>query len=84
MELQVGVKILLKNKDNQYLVVSRSERSYPGLGGQWEIIGGRIDRGSSLIENLKREVAEETGLEILGEPKLITAQDILNPDKTLV
>ncbi len=81
MELQVGVKILLEDKDGKYLMVCRSEGSYPGIGGQWEIIGGRIEPGTSLIDNLKREVAEETGLEILGLPKLIAAQDILNPDK---
>lgn len=77
MELQVGVKILLKNKDGKYLVLLRSAKKYPEMGAKWGIPGGRINPGSSLIENLKREVMEETGLEIVGEPKLITAQDIL-------
>lgn len=84
MELQVGVKILLKNKDGKYLVVCRSAEKYPEVGAKWDIIGGRINPGFSLIENLKREVAEETGLEITGEPKLITAQDILKTDKHVV
>ncbi len=43
----------------------------------WDIVGGRIEAGSSLLENLRREVKEETGLEIVSEPKLIAAQDIL-------
>ena len=80
MELQVGVKILLKNKDGKYLVVLRSVKD----GAYWEIIGGRINLGFSLLENLKREVMEETGLEIKYEPKLITAQDILKPNKHIV
>ncbi len=77
MELQVGVKILLKNKDGRYLVVCRSAEKYPEVGARWDIVGGRIEPGVSLLDNLKREVLEETGLEISGEPKLIAAQDIL-------
>jgi 8-oxo-dGTP diphosphatase len=77
MELQVGVKILLKNKDGKYLVVRRSPKIYPEVGAKWDIVGGRINPGISLIENLKREVKEETNLEIRSEPKLISAQDIL-------
>jgi 8-oxo-dGTP diphosphatase len=84
MELQVGVKILLKNKDGKYLVICRSAEKYPKAGRQWEIAGGRINPGSSLLENLKREVLEEIRLEITSEPKLITAQDILKPEKHIV
>ncbi|MDP2788627.1 MAG: NUDIX domain-containing protein [bacterium] len=84
MDLQVGVKIILKNKDDKYLVLLRSAEKYPDAGAQWEVAGGRINTGTPLLENLKREVKEETGLEIMGEPKLITAQDILRPHKHIV
>ena len=84
MELQVGVKILLKNLEGQYLMICRSALKYPEVGARWEIPGGRIDKGSSLLDNLKREVLEETGLEIIGNPQLITAQDIMNHDKHVV
>jgi 8-oxo-dGTP diphosphatase len=77
IQLQVGVKILLKNKEEKFLVVCRSAEKYSEVGARWDIVGGRIDKGTSLIENLKREVLEETGLEIIGETKLIAAQDIL-------
>ncbi len=77
MQLQVGVKILLKNKDGKYLVLYRSREKYPEALGRWDIVGGRIEPGVPLIENLKREVKEETSLEIVGEPKLLAAQDIL-------
>lgn len=84
MDLQVGVKILIENKDGKYLVVRRSAEKYPEVGAKWDIVGGRINPGFSLLENLKREVLEETGLEMKGEPKLITAQDILKTDKHVV
>jgi len=76
MELQVGVKILLKNKDGKYLVICRSVEKYPEVKGRWDIPGGRIIPGVSLVENFKREIKEETALEIIGEPTLMAAQDI--------
>ncbi|KKU11958.1 MAG: ADP-ribose pyrophosphatase [Parcubacteria group bacterium GW2011_GWC2_45_7] len=77
MELQVGVKVLLKNKDGKYLLLRRSSDKYPEVGALWDIVGGRIDPGSPLLYNLKREIREEVGLELVDEPRLIAAQDIL-------
>ena len=76
--LQVGVKILLHNKENKYLLLRRSAEKYPDVRGRWDIVGGRINPGTTLLENLKREVQEETGLSIDGAPQLIAAQDILS------
>ena len=84
MELQVGVKIILQNKEGKYLLLKRNPEKYPETGAKWDIVGGRINIGSSLLENLKREVFEETGLGINSDPKLIAAQDILKIDKHVV
>ena len=80
--LQVGVKILLKNKAGRYLFLRRSLAKYPEVQGRWDIAGGRIDPGKDLLTNLQREVMEETSLKILGTPKLVAAQDIIIPDKS--
>lgn len=77
MELQVGVKILLKNPGGKYLLLRRNAQKYPEVGANWDIVGGRIDPGTPLLENLKREIQEETKLDLTQEPKLIAAQDIL-------
>jgi len=77
MELQVGVKIFLRNNEGKFLAIKRSPMKYPNTVGTWDIVGGRIDPGTPLIENLRREVHEEVNLEILTEPKFIFAQDIL-------
>lgn len=83
--LQVGVKALLKNGEGKYLLLRRSLEKYPEINGRWDIVGGRIDPGKTLLENLKREIQEETGLELVGIPKLIAAQDILRSvDKHVV
>ncbi len=82
MLLQVGVKVLLKNTEDKYLLLKRNAEKYKGLN-VWDIPGGRIEPGSSLYENLKREVKEETGLS-LGSVRLLSAQDILKPDLHVV
>lgn len=81
MKLQVGVKIFLKNKEGKYLLVRRSLEKYAGVKGEWDIVGGRIDPGSSLMDNLKREVHEETQLTITSTPRLMYAQDIIPNDE---
>ena len=83
--LQVGVKVFRKNKAGKYLLIKRSSLKYPGVKGVWDIVGGRIDPGTGLIANLRREVKEEVALEIISEPRLVTAQDIIpNPEKHIV
>jgi len=77
MTLQVGVKVLLKNTEGKYLLLKRSKEKYPEVENPWDIVGGRIDPGASLFENLKREVKEETSLDLKNEPRLVAAQDIL-------
>jgi len=49
--LQVGVKALLQNSEGKYLLLRRSLEKYPEIKGRWDIVGGRIDPGSILIEN---------------------------------
>ncbi len=77
MDLQVGVKILLRNSEDKYLLLRRSRDKYKDVKGEWDIVGGRIDPGTPLLDNLKREIKEETALDFNGEAKLIAAQDIL-------
>ncbi|SRR6266568_5316899 len=80
--LQVGVKALLRNPQGKYLLIKRSSENYRGM---WDIAGGRINPGSSLLENLAREIKEETGLILVDKPRLIAAQDIMpNAEKHIV
>ena len=69
---------MLKNGEGKYLLVRRSLTKYPEVGDhQWDIVGGRIDPGFPLLDNLKREIKEEVGLDLTNEPRLVAAQDIL-------
>lgn len=78
INLQVGVKAFLKNTEGKYLLLKRNANKYNNTKGSWDLAGGRIDPGTLLLENLKREIKEETQLEITSVPKLIFAQDILH------
>lgn len=82
--LQVGVKAFLKNKEGKYLLMKRNSEKYNNTKGSWDIVGGRINPGTRLIDNLKREIKEETQIEIDSEPKLIYVQDILHYQDTHV
>lgn len=75
--LQVGVKIFLEDKVGRFLLLKRSQVKYPAIRNFWDIPGGRIIPGTNLFDNLKREVFEETKLEIFGKPRLLSAQDII-------
>ncbi|OGI59807.1 hypothetical protein A3C60_01700 [Candidatus Nomurabacteria bacterium RIFCSPHIGHO2_02_FULL_37_45] len=86
MELQVGVKIILQNQEGKILLLHRNWEKYPEVkkDNSWDIVGGRINIGTPLMENLKREIFEEIKLNLTEEPKLIAAQDILRTDKHVV
>jgi 8-oxo-dGTP diphosphatase len=54
-------------------------RGGPPLEGQWSIPGGMLEVGETLIEGVRRELAEETGIEVrVGA--LIEVFERINPD----
>ena len=76
MKLQVGVKVLIKNKDSAYLFIQRAQKMGDESEPHWDIPGGRINEDEPLHDALAREIMEETGLQLSDEPHLINAQDI--------
>ena len=47
--------------DGKYLMVQEGK---PSCYGKWSFVGGKVDLGETLEEAMRREVTEETGLEV--------------------
>ncbi len=77
--LQVGVKSLLMNSKGEILLLKKNPAHFKGATAYWDIPGGRIETGSDLYTNLKREIKEETGISRVTPLKLLAAQDIDRP-----
>lgn len=56
----IGVGALILERDR----IVMAQRGKPPLMGQWSLPGGLVETGESLAEAVRREVREETGLEI--------------------
>ena len=54
----LGAKVLLQTFEGRLLLL---EKQHPRKGPFWELPGGRIQKGESLMQALQREVEEETG-----------------------
>jgi 8-oxo-dGTP diphosphatase len=85
MDIQIGVKVIIKNSDGLALLLRRSEthRIMDAADKNWDIPGGRISNGESLAEALRREVREEINADLNGETELLIAQDIFLQEKEL-
>lgn len=57
----VGVAAVIWNDQSQVLLIRRTKE--PRIG-QWSLPGGKVERGEALEAALRREIREETGLEI--------------------
>lgn len=73
--------MLISDERGRHLFIRRSKANCVDSGVQgWDIPGGRIMADEPIGVALAREVAEETGLLLKGEPKLFLAQDIFTSD----
>lgn len=61
--MRVSQKIFLKNKEGKILALRRSSTD-PSRPLTWDLPGGDIEEGEDLAESIRREVFEETGLEL--------------------
>ena len=80
---QIGVKAIIE-KDNKILLLKRSEK-YEHLSNAWDIPGGRINFGEEPKEGLKREIEEETGLQLKEIKQILDASTVFkNEEKHIV
>ena len=68
------VGALIREKEGERCLMIRTHK----WRHRWGIPGGKIQRGETCEEALRREVLEETGLE-LGEVRFVLVQDCIEP-----
>jgi len=69
----------LVEKNGKFLIIKRREDeiAYPGM---WTVPGGKVEVPDSCYETLKREIKEETGVEIQDEIKFVREYGFTRPD----
>lgn len=76
----VAITALIKNHaKDKFLIIKRhkNEIAYPG---KWAFPGGKVERGETVLETLKREVLEEVGLEIEDHKEFLMDFTFIRPD----
>lgn len=73
----VGVGAVVLDADERILLV---RRGHEPLMGEWSIPGGALELGERLEEGVRREVREETGLEVMPEEIVAVFDHISHPD----
>lgn len=69
--LQVAVGII-RDASKQIFLTQRSATSH--MANKWEFPGGKIEAGESAEEALKRELHEETGIEVVSAQAIGSAE----------
>lgn len=62
-EYHLTVLGVVRNADGRYLITQRAQDK-PWAGGWWEVSGGGVLAGETSEEAVRREVLEETGLDV--------------------
>lgn len=82
MKTKVVAIGLIKNDEQKYLISQRFEPKIKDAHMKWDFVGGTIDFGETPQEALKREVMEESGLNVeVGEMLPMCYSKVWNHDE---
>jgi ADP-ribose pyrophosphatase YjhB (NUDIX family) len=60
MSILIHVSVIV-SRDNHLLLVQESK---PDRYGRWNLPGGHLEQGETIVQGMRREVLEETGLDV--------------------
>lgn len=79
--LTLGVRAVVRDPDGKFLLVRHTYT--PG----WHFPGGGVEKGDTIVESLRNELLQETGLQLYGTPRLhgvFHNSDVSKSDHVLV
>jgi len=69
----LGIKALIRNKKGEILLLQVNPAKLHGEHKDyWDLPGGRVQKGDSIEDTLKREVVEETGISRITDIQPVT------------
>jgi len=72
----IVAKVVIIDEKGRVLFLKRSDY-VEKFAGEWDLPGGHLKEGESLVSGLERETSEETGIDI-NVPDFLTNMDNLN------
>lgn len=82
-DLLISIVTAIIEKDGKYLLLKRSETNRTNKN-KWQFLEGKLEFGEKPLEALKREIKEETGLELLSADFLDYSSYVVNsPDNSV-
>ena len=63
-ELTINVSAIILDKDRRILLLKRSNFEDQWQPNKWAVVGGKVESGEDEVEAVKREIKEETGIDI--------------------
>jgi mutator protein MutT len=75
----LAISAVIRNEEGKFLVVKRGdhETAFPG---KWAFPGGKLERGETILDCVRREVMEEAGIEIEDGIKYLDDYTFVRPD----
>jgi|SRR5579862_2927904 len=70
---QIGVKALITDDNGKILLLDSGDWHLKHQKRHWDIPGGRIQEGHTVLDTLRREVEEETGIKRIENAEFFTA-----------
>jgi len=76
----VAITAVIKNQaEDKFLILKRSDQEI-AFPGKWAFPGGKIEKEQTIMETLRREVKEETGLDITDYKEYLKDYTFIRPD----
>ena len=78
--MKIVVNALIKNPEGNKLLIIKRDSSDKIHPWKWAFPGGIVEKGEDLLQALKREIKEETGLRIKDNIKKISEYEYKRPN----